>query len=520
MRSPKDMTIIEIDITNACIHMCSNCTRFCGHHKKNFFMSFEQFKEAVDSLKEYGGMVGIIGGEPTLHPEFEKFVEYLHKSRIGERVVPVARAPIPSMKNFIANNLECDADNKVVLCSSLNKTYYKHFETIMDTFQRQIVNDHDNKSKHQALLMPRKYLGISDEEWIKKRDCCWVQNQWSATITPKGAFFCEVAGSFDMLFDGPGGWKVEPNWWKRTPEEFKDQLHWCEMCSGCLDVPQRISNDERDDITPQMYERLKAIGSPKVAKNKIVIHDPKMYDKNSYHTFTGGNDYMESAGNVRTIKKNPDYYPKDFLYINSIKSLPSVIKKKQADDWIILSENADDGELALQYFSNVVINPGCVYLTDNNVAVFNVHAKSLRELSDKLRLDENVSLGNIWSYYPMDKIVKVNLLEAIYEKYKADCLEEIKIGANIAVLGNDAWSRKLFLKLMEDGLYVVCGWFDMDKIFYSIAPMDFETLKVVDHVIVAFASSEQCEIAEMALRKFGVPAEKILKFSVPYQRGC
>lgn len=51
MRSPKDMEIIQIDITNACQHMCSNCTRFCGHHKKTFFMSFEQFKEAVDSLQ-------------------------------------------------------------------------------------------------------------------------------------------------------------------------------------------------------------------------------------------------------------------------------------------------------------------------------------------------------------------------------------------------------------------------------------------------------------------------------------
>lgn len=243
-------------------------------------MDFETFKNAVDSLKEFPNNVGIIGGEPTLHPKFEKFVEYLRESRLGGKIIPVIREPIPSMLDFIHKNLY-NIKDKVGLWSSLSKSYYKNFEVINDTFSTQLLNDHDNAVLHQALLMPRKELGISDEEWIKKRDACWVQNTWSATITPKGAFFCEVAGSLDMLFDGPGGWKVEPGWWKRTPEEFGDQLHWCEMCSGCLDVPQRISNDERDDITPQVYEILKSMGSPKIAKSKYVVHDPKLMTKAS-----------------------------------------------------------------------------------------------------------------------------------------------------------------------------------------------------------------------------------------------
>ena len=40
MRSPQDMQIILIDITNACTERCSNCTRFCGNHKKPFFMTY------------------------------------------------------------------------------------------------------------------------------------------------------------------------------------------------------------------------------------------------------------------------------------------------------------------------------------------------------------------------------------------------------------------------------------------------------------------------------------------------
>jgi MoaA/NifB/PqqE/SkfB family radical SAM enzyme len=77
MRSPKDMRTIQIDITNACVHKCSNCTRFCGHHKKPFFMEWETFKKAVDSLSGFKKRIGIMGGEPTLHPQFERFVRYL-----------------------------------------------------------------------------------------------------------------------------------------------------------------------------------------------------------------------------------------------------------------------------------------------------------------------------------------------------------------------------------------------------------------------------------------------------------
>ena len=77
MRSPSEMRIIEIDITNACIHQCSNCTRFCGHHKTPYFMEWEMFKKSVDSLLEYGRCIGMMGGEPTLHPQFERFARYV-----------------------------------------------------------------------------------------------------------------------------------------------------------------------------------------------------------------------------------------------------------------------------------------------------------------------------------------------------------------------------------------------------------------------------------------------------------
>lgn len=402
MRSPQDMKIIQIDITNACVNRCSNCTRFCGHHRKPFFMDFETFKKAVDSFDGWDGCVGIIGGEPTLHPELEKFLDYLREKRIG-KTFTVARKPISNMQKYIYSDFR-HGDSKIGFWSSLNKGYYRHFETINDTFNYQVLNDHNNKCLHQAILMSRKDLGIADEEFIKRRDNCFAQNTWSATVTPKGAFFCEVAGALDMLFNGPGGWEIEQGWWKRKPEEFGDQLKWCELCSLCLDVPKRISCEDIDDISPTLYEKLKEIGSPKLAKRRYCLHtkDDYMKKKKNYKSFERENDYMAAGGNIRTTKENKNYYPRKFD-ITTIENVGKIIQKNS--DWTVISKNEKDAKKVVKYLKKHVINPGCIYKYKEEI-VFNILARSIREY---MRKPMDFDFSKIECCYPQDKIICVDI---------------------------------------------------------------------------------------------------------------
>ncbi len=407
MRSPADMIIIEIDITNACEHSCSNCTRMCGHHKKPFFMGFDTFKKAVDSLAEFPNTIGVIGGEPTLHPEFERFANYVKEKRIITDI-KLAREPIVNMQGYQQFFGGGWTGRNAVLLSSLNNSYYKHFETINDTFTRQLLNDHNNECLHQALLMSRKELGISDEEWIKKRNACWVQNTWSATITPKGAFFCEVAGALDMLFDGPGGWPIEPGWWRRKPEEFGEQLEWCEICGGCLDVPKRLSNEERDDVTPEIFDRLKKIGSPKALGGRCVVHDPKDYEKFKDPTFTGNNDYMVAGGNVRTTAENRNLYPRSVL-LCPMKMWRELVGRVNPPDWIAIA-NEEYKDKISWLLSNCILNPGCVYFRVGEYVVFNVNARAVR---DKVRWPQ-ILPENIMEAYPSDK--RIEITDKLLEK--------------------------------------------------------------------------------------------------------
>jgi len=437
------MHIIEIDITNACDKRCSNCTRLCGHHKKPYFMDFETFKRAVDSLDGFQGSWNLMGGEPTLHPEFERFVRYL-ASKFPKKKDPL----VMPQKDFIraihrgevANyRLLEDGEKRLNvigpgLCSNMGASYRKHYELINDVMCSQILNDHVNPCYHQPALVTRKELGISDDEWPDIRDACWLQNQWSAGITPKGAFFCEIAGVLDMLLDGPGGWPIEPGWWKRTPEEFGDQLHWCELCGFCLNTFSRDSAEEIDDMTPSWYERLKALDSPKLKSGRYNIIEIKNGTiteecKREKKFFSSVMPYYEHYED-RFSAANSALFIKKFT-VASIPDGPGfgVALNKllaEADDWLVLhSANAELAEDFAEQIGRYVLNPGTMHYIDLSksndtrfvanagsetagyAALFNKNALSLREFGFD-RIAYCLSFAEILAMWQPHKVAELS----------------------------------------------------------------------------------------------------------------
>ena len=418
MRSPSKMTIIEIDITNACDKRCSNCTRLCGHHKKPYFMSFETFKRAVDSLDGYKGIRSMMGGEPTLHPEYERFIRYLG-SKFPERF-PEAEGKINPLvwpqKEFIKAIQRVEFDNYQLLdegkrlwivgpgmFSNMGRSYRKYYELCNDILPFQGLNDHMNPIYHQSALISRKELGITDEEWIPLRDKCWIQNEWSASITPKGCFFCEVAGVLDMLLDGPGGWPIEPGWWKREPADFKDQLHWCEICGFALNTFTRDSAEEIDDMSPEWYERLKTLGSPKLASgrsNVIKIEDGKIAEEskkenkffsaampyiehyedrfNAYNSILFEYQYDLIVLNGKANKIGDEQFSKKFELQEGASFGVELNKAlKESCGW--LAVRVDDAEFEEDFvkkMSKYVLNPGTMHYS-NGRGLFSNYALSL-----------------------------------------------------------------------------------------------------------------------------------------------
>lgn len=411
MRSPADMEFIQIDITNACNMRCSNCTRFCGNHEKVFFMDYDTFTRAVDSLDGFDGVVGLIGGEPTLHPEFERIAGYM-KEKFGKPSGGDAMLYPQSdfihgihAREFDAERVKTRPDGGCYmkkhgagLWSNMSASFRRYYETIQDCFSVEYLNDHINPSYHQPGLFARKDLNIPDDEWYELRDKCWIQNTWSATVTPKGAFFCEVAGALDMLFDGPGGWKIEKGWWKRTPDDFADQLHWCEICGFALEgrTFTRDSQEETDDVSPTVYEMLSKTNSPKLKSGHInpVKITNGVIDRESIpedKRFVVGDRYI-SRYEDRFQEENSILFDMDVaeivkdegdagaLLTEAVYSGRGPGKAGHTDRWLLVkdSEGTDVSELK-SMIGKRVFNPGSL-ITGDGYLFFCCGALSIRKM--------------------------------------------------------------------------------------------------------------------------------------------
>lgn len=246
MRPLLDMDTIQIEITNACTCECSNCTRLVGHSPP-FMMTMEQFRAAVNSLVDFPKMVGVMGGEPLIHPQFEEMCHYL-RSRIPRE--------------------------RCGLWSTLPKGKEHLAPIVAETFGNVLLNDHTyGELFHSPILVSPRDLGLDEFTMWYSIDHCWIQNSWSASITPSGAYFCEVAAALDHLFRGPGGWPVEPGWWKKTPKDYREQMErCCTNCGGPYRLMARIDSEGIDDISWSLVQRLVEIRSPKVARGRFSLY--------------------------------------------------------------------------------------------------------------------------------------------------------------------------------------------------------------------------------------------------------
>ena len=258
MRPIWENTVIHVDITNVCFLACAHCTRAVGHHRKPYFMELEMVRKAVASLQDFPGRTGIMGGEPCLHPQFRE-------------ILSIVREMIP------------DRRKREFWTSGWKWKEYK--DDIYATFDRDMVtyNDHSQTTgRHQPLLVAIEEM-VDDPDLRKELiDNCPFQARWSAAITPKGAFFCEIAASQDYLFDGPGGYPIEPGWWKKAQDQFQDQVdRYCGKCSGALPM-QTLSDNQGgryspsiDVVSPGNMERLLKAGSIRAQKGNVVVRTEK-----------------------------------------------------------------------------------------------------------------------------------------------------------------------------------------------------------------------------------------------------
>jgi hypothetical protein len=256
--------LCQIDITNVCPEACLYCDRYVRHIRKDqhFFMPIKEVEKALDSLEGWPGKIGIIGGEPTIHPQFVEICELIRDRGLR---------------------------NKSQLFTIGGKKYEKNLQVIEEAFFHISCNPHTPEQKNVCLVQPIT-VAIQDvvenaEYRAKLIDECWVQRTWCPTIGPKGAFFCEIAYALDVILDGPGGYPIKPDWWRKTPREFKDQIdRYCKYCGMPVPMERELLKEKREKITPGLYNLFKQHNLPRLSTDDVTIFDRKFTIKEMEET--------------------------------------------------------------------------------------------------------------------------------------------------------------------------------------------------------------------------------------------
>lgn len=227
--------IIQIHVTRFCDKSCFNCTQGSQLRGPASFMSVSLFEQAVLSLKDFWGVVGLFGGNPAISPHFEEYCEILRehipKRQCGlwcNRLIgkgEIARATFnPAHSNFNVH---------------LDQEAYEEFQRDWPEAAPLVVGL-DEDSRHSPPWVALMDVEPDETARWELITNCDVNKYWSSLIGVfRGelrAWFCELAGAQSMLHQNDPNWpdlgvKVEPGWWLAPIEAYEKQVEFhCHRC--------------------------------------------------------------------------------------------------------------------------------------------------------------------------------------------------------------------------------------------------------------------------------------------------
>lgn len=159
---------IEIELTRRCNWNCKFCYNVWKHSDKPsqyFDLPFDSYKKIIDEAAENGcTMIRLSGGEPTLHPDFYKIIDYTSKKKL--------KIALFTNASMITNNsIKFYKDNSINdILISLHGTEKLHNEitgagnSYKDTLKKiKLIIDNNISASVETILLGK----ITDEQLIE-----------------------------------------------------------------------------------------------------------------------------------------------------------------------------------------------------------------------------------------------------------------------------------------------------------------------------------------------------------------
>lgn len=197
---------IEIDITYHCNLRCLNCNRSCSQAPEEMHISLDRIRSFVDesiALKHYWERIRVLGGEPTLHPQFYDIVQCLLHYRKW--------------------NPDC-------LIEIVTNGYGKNVQTALERLPKDIWIENSKKTDRVQEDFGPFNLAPCDDLYrfqIDYRNGCAIMEECGMGLTPMGYYPCAISGGIDRI----ANWNVG---YENIPDTEDDMLGLLEKsCSLC-----------------------------------------------------------------------------------------------------------------------------------------------------------------------------------------------------------------------------------------------------------------------------------------------
>lgn len=245
--------VIQVHVTRACDLACTHCTQGSNLAGKPVMMTPDQFDAALASLDGYFGVVGMFGGNPAMHPQFDELCRIMR-----------ARIPFPQ-RGLWCNNLRGKGAHAKITFNPRHSNLNVHLDSAAaDEIRRDwpeaapFIKGESEDSLHGSPWVSMEDVGIPEAERWRLISQCDINRHWSAMLcVVRGqlrAFFCEIAGAQAMLHQDNPDWRgtgqpmpdtglpVVPGWWRRGMEAYEQQVsEHCHQCGVPLRRPGQLA---------------------------------------------------------------------------------------------------------------------------------------------------------------------------------------------------------------------------------------------------------------------------------------
>lgn len=226
--------LIELDITYLCNLKCNNCNRSCSQAPQNLNMPLQTVVDFVnESIKKTSNWnrIRVLGGEPTLHPQFLSIINEL---------------------------LRYKEHNPVCIVEVVTNGHGSKVQEALRKLPESISIDNSYKlNSDQPTFIPFNLAAIDDPKFIFSdyRNGCSIIRDCGIGFTSTGYYPCAIAGGIDRITGQSIGRTTIPE----DSDDMRDILDCaCRLCGRFKEdfVPEKLRTKTIETSMSSTWKKL------------------------------------------------------------------------------------------------------------------------------------------------------------------------------------------------------------------------------------------------------------------------